>query len=596
MGLVQWKDLMKFSRFFVGFLLVLITLSVPLVAYAQSCDTSCGDPDECSRKIAKCQEEWNAMEKAKAPHVSALNKMEADILAFQNRIKGIEVDLVKKASAIVEAEKELASVLALATRRIAALYRRTQTYNPLLPFLTSTDVGAVLRAFTYQHVVIDEDKKSIAQTAVAIRDLEARKSSLEKERNTLGSLKEDLDRRAISVRKLVGDASAYQTKLSSAIAALSAKQQSFLAAKLSGLNLPSSLGAGPLYCTDDRNLNPGFSPAFAFFTYGIPHRVGMNQYGALGRANDGHDYDKILRAYFNFDDYQDKGNITIKVNNGGGVNQGSVIWSGSLEEYVKRIYEVPASWPAEALKAQAIAARSYALYSTDNGNNSICATQSCQVFKTDPKGGAWEQAVNDTSGKVMVQGGQAIAAWFSSTDGGYTFQNNDVWGGSHRSWTKRTRDVNGDIASFSDLQSKAYDRSSPCFYAAQGYRNEYGKSAWLKSEEVADIANVILLARKDSGTKEHLYQPDKPNPAGTDTWDRDRVKQELKNRGGTPFSSVSSVTVSGVDWGLGRTTGITISGDAGTMTFEGVEFKDFFNLRAPANIQIVGPLFNIEKK
>jgi SpoIID/LytB domain protein len=587
---------MKIFRLFATFFLASVIFLLPTPVFAQSCDTSCGDPDECQRKISKCQEEWNAMEKAKAPHVTALTKMETDIAAFQARIKGIELDLVKKAAAIGIAEAELSDALALASRRIAALYRRTQTYNPLLPFLTSTNVGAVLRAFTYQHVVIDEDKKVIGQTAVSIRDLQARKAELEKERTTLGSLKEDLDRRAASVRKLVGEASAYQSKLSSAIAALSAKQQSFLAAKLSGLNLPSSLGAGPLYCTDDRKLDPGFSPAFAFFTYGIPHRVGMNQYGALGRANNGDDYDKILRAYFHFDEYQDKGSITIKVNNGRGINQGSVIWTGSLEEYVKRIYEVPASWPEHALKAQAIAARSYALYSTDNGKNSICATQDCQVFKTDPKGGAWESAVNGTSGKVMVQGGQVIAAWFSSTDGGYTFQNNDVWGGSHRAWTKRTRDTNGDVNSFADLQAKAYDRESPCFYAAQGFRSQYGKSAWLKSDEVADIVNVILLARKDGGTKEHLYQTDKPNPAGTDTWDKDRVKQELKSRGGSPFGAVSSVSVSGVDWGLGRTTGITITGDAGTVSFEGSEFKDFFNLRAPANIQIVGPLFNSERR
>lgn len=536
------------------------------------------------------------MEKAKAPHVAALNKMESDIMAFQAKIKSIEADLSVKAAALRQAEDELEETLALTMRRIAALYRRTQTYNPLMPFLTSTNVGAVLRAFTYQQIVIDEDKRVIAQTAVSIRDLEERKTTLEKEKGILASLKDDLDKRAVSVRKLVGEASAYQSKLSSAIAALSAKQQSFLAAKLSGLNLPSSLGAGPLYCTDDRNLNPGFSPAFAFFTFGIPHRVGMNQYGAYGRAKNGDSYDSILHAYFNFDEYQDKSGVTIKVNNGNGINAGSVIWTGSLEEYVKRIYEIPASWPAESLKAQAVAARSYAMAVTDNGNSSICATQSCQVFKTDPKGGAWDSAVNDTSGKVMVKGGQIITAWFSSTDGGYTFQNNDVWGGSQRPWTKRMRDTNGDINSFADLQAKAYDRESPCFYAAQGYRNEYGKSAWLKSEEVADIANVIMLAQADGGTREHLYQPDKSNPAGTDTWDRDRVRQELKSRGKTPFSSVSGVSASGVDWGLGRTTGVTVQGDAGSVTFDGSEFKDFFNLRAPANIQIVGPLYNIERK
>jgi hypothetical protein len=143
---------------------------------------------------------------------------------------------------------------------------------------------------------------------------------------------------------------------------------------------------------------------------------------------------------------------------------------------------------------------------------------------------------------------------------------------------------------------KSYDRDSPCFYAAQGYRNEYAKSAWLKSEEVADIVNVILLAKADSGTREFLYQPDKPNPGGKETWGKDKVKSELQNRNITPFTSVSNISATGVDFGLGRTTQLSVTGDGGTTTFDGVEFKDFFNLRAPANIQIVGPLFNVERR
>lgn len=570
----------------VGVVMAIGMLLPTKTLFAQSCDTACSNPDECQLKITKCQEEWSAMEKAKAPHVTALNKMDADITAFQNRIKGIEVDLAKKASTILIAEDELADVLVLVQRRIAALYRRTQTYNPLLPFLTSTNVGAVLRAFTYQHVVIGEDKKVIAQTAVSIRDLQDRKLELEKERTVLSSLKEDLDRRAVSVRKLVGEASAYQSKLSGIIASLSAKQQSFLAAKLSGLNLPTSLGAGPLYCTDDRKLDPGFSPAFAFFTFGIPHRVGLNQYGALGRAQAGQGYQDILKAYFDGISFEKRENVTLKVQGYG---------EKPLEEYLLGIYEMPGSWPIEALKAQVIAARSYALAYTDNGAKEICTTQSCQVYKGGNKGGDWERAVNETAGEVMVNGGQVITAWYASTAGGYTYMSGDV-GWNNRPWTKRLRDANGDVASFSDLQSKAYDRDSPCFYAAQGWRSEYGKSAWLRGEEVADIVNVIQLVKRDGGTKEHLYQTDKSNPAGTDTWDRDRVKQELTNRNVTPFTSVSGVSVSGVDWGIGRTTAIAISGDAGSVTFDGAEFKDFFNLRAPANIQIVGPLYNIERR
>jgi hypothetical protein len=157
------------------------------------------------------------------------------------------------------------------------------------------------------------------------------------------------------------------------------------------------------------------------------------------------------------------------------------------------------------------------------------------------------------------------------------------------------RDTTGDISNFSDLFGRAYDRESPCFYAAQGFRSEYGKSAWLKAEELADIVNTLLLAKKDSSTQNHLSQPDKASPDNEETWNPDRVRQELKNRGGNPFSRINDVSV---DWdkGSGKTSSINFSGDAGSASFDAGEFKNFFNLRAPANIQIVGPLYNVEKK
>jgi len=102
---------------------------------------------------------------------------------------------------------------------------------------------------------------------------------------------------------------------------------------------------------------------------------------------------------------------------------------------------------------------------------------------------------------------------------------------------------------------------------------------------------VLMLAKKDSSTQSHLSQIDKPNPDGTDTWDASRVKTELQSRGGNPIDSISSISVN-ADFGVGKTTNITINGQA----FSANEFVDYFNLRAPANIQIVGPLFNIERK
>lgn len=195
----------------------------------------------------------------------------------------------------------------------------------------------------------------------------------------------------------------------------------------------------------------------------------------------------------------------------------------------------------------------------------------------------------------MVSGGQVVTAWYASTAGGYLFTNNDVWGGSQKPWTKRMRDTTGDISSFEDLLSKSYDKDSPCLYAAQGVRKEYDKSAWLKSEEVADIVNVLLLAKADSGTQTHLSQIDKPNPDGVETWSPEKVKEELQKRGRTPYNSFSGASL---DWdkGIGKVNTITINGDGGSQAFSGDEFRNYFNLRAPANIQIVGPLFNIERK
>ncbi len=526
------------------------------------------------------------MEVAKKPHVDALKKMETDIQAFQDRIKLIEGELVKKAAAIAQGEKELSELLEVAGKRIRQFYIRSSNSNPMFALLSSSSVGTALRSLGYEQAVTNEDKKVITQTALIVRDLEERKKKLESEKATLSTLKTDLDTRAASVRKLVNEATAYQTKLTNTIASLSAKQQSFLAQKLAGLGIPLFAISGGGCSSDLTNgKSPGFSGGFGFFTYGVPNRVGLNQYGAWGRAKAGQDAETILRAYYNFDSI-DTVNAQIRVDGHG---------TFALEDYVKRIYEVPDSWTENdmaALKAQAIAVRSYVMAYTNSGQGSICTTQQCQVFQPNPKGGNWDAAVNATSGKIMRKDGQPVKAFFSSTHGGYAFNTGDLSGWSQTPYTKRMVDANGSIGSFSDLSGRAYDRDSPWFYCDWGARSQYGGTAWLKGEEVADIVNVMILAGQDGSTQKHLVQTDKPNPDGVDTWDADTVRSKI---GSGAFHSVSAISMS-ADFGTGRTTSVSVSGDAGTRSFDGDTFKTYFNLRAPATIQIVGPLFNVERK
>ncbi|MBV8986378.1 MAG: SpoIID/LytB domain-containing protein, partial [Acidimicrobiia bacterium] len=114
---------------------------------------------------------------------------------------------------------------------------------------------------------------------------------------------------------------------------------------------------------------------------------------------------------------------------GGGV---STINELALDDYVGGIAEVPSSWPVEALKAQAIAARSYALNRKAQSPASapyrqagadICNTDSCQVYggvarEQQDAGSNWTAAVKATAGQVVLYNGAPIFAEYSSSNGG----------------------------------------------------------------------------------------------------------------------------------------------------------------------------------
>ncbi len=499
-----------------------------------------------------------------------LNKQLDDIRA---RVVFVETEIVKKEKEVRIGEAVLSYQRDLLNERARSYYKNiNKNAISIINLLTSENLSLSLQHFFYQKTVVDQDRNAITKIVLYIKNLELKKAELVSENSRLAIINIEIDRQT---KVLAGEISTTKQR----VVELTAKQQQLIASRIAGLNLSRSAGSA-IECVDDRKLDPGFGSAFAFYTYGIPHRVGLNQYGAKGRADANQNYEDILKAYYNYEFLQDM-DARIRVD--------GHTPDYSLEDYVKRIYEMPADWNMEALKAQAIAARSFAMAYTNNGAGSICDSQDCQVFQDNEKGGRWNEAVDATRGKVMIASGKPIKAWFASTFGGYAHTSAEVWGGS-TSWTKNFADTSSGVSSFSDLQSNAWDKESKCFYTAQGSRGGYNKSAWLKPSEVTDIANTLLLIKSKPDAGKHLYQIDKPNPDGTDNWDENRVKQEVSN----PFISVSSVSIS-ADFNGGSTSSITISGNR-TETFNGAEWKDRFNLRAPANISIVGPLYSVETR
>lgn len=118
---------------------------------------------------------------------------------------------------------------------------------------------------------------------------------------------------------------------------------------------------------------------------------------------------------------------------GGGL---TLIDEVGFEDYLRGVVpaEVDPAWPAEALKAQAVAARTYA--AGRHGSHAregydICATVHCQVY-----GGAaveaasTNRALDETRGEILTYQGRLISAYYHSASGGYTEDVESVWAGA----------------------------------------------------------------------------------------------------------------------------------------------------------------------
>ena len=119
-----------------------------------------------------------------------------------------------------------------------------------------------------------------------------------------------------------------------------------------------------------------------------------------------------------------------------------------LEEYLMGVVsgEMPASYSLEAVKAQAVAARSYTLYSIQHGgcktnpNADVCTSSSCcQTYNSEKRmHSKWgdqypyyhsviAKAVMDTAGEVMLYNGKVIDAMYHGASGGWTENSENVY-------------------------------------------------------------------------------------------------------------------------------------------------------------------------
>ncbi len=116
--------------------------------------------------------------------------------------------------------------------------------------------------------------------------------------------------------------------------------------------------------------------------------------------------------------------------NGGSLTVVNIL---DLDDYVCGVipYEMSPSWPLEALKAQAVAARTYAMENMGRHRSygfDLCGTVDCQAYLGVWKGAeVCEQAVRETSGECITYDGEYINAVYASSDGGATEDSEKVF-------------------------------------------------------------------------------------------------------------------------------------------------------------------------
>jgi SpoIID/LytB domain protein len=576
-------------------LLLIITLNLlPLAISVQP--ASSDQLDDINQQLNQLSTELNQSVAATQPLQSQMDNEQKQIDNIKAQIVGVQSDISTKKKQINDGYSNLAQKERILTETVRDFYVNSYYDDPLLTFFSQASMSDVTQTLAYQHAQTEQDKSIITNIALTINDLQEEKTQLQQEESWLASTQTSLDADTAKLNKVITGAQAYQAQLSNQIASLTAQQQQLIAQKYASLGIPTTAYTTSGGCSSDISpyKDPGFGGTkFGFFSYGVPNRVGLNQYGAKGRAEAGQSYTDILNAYYaNFQiTTMPTSSTNVTVNGTNDYGETFSNQSMSVEDYLQHIYEMPSAWPAQALEAQAIAARSYVMHAIANGETTVAPNTTFQEVKTELNAQPWIDAVNATAGQVMTSGGTPIEGFFSSTHGGFVHASSDI-GWSSTPYTKTAQDTTTTVNNFSDLQNDAYDKDSPWFYCDWGSRSEDNGTAWLSSSDLSDIVNAVMLSEADGSTTQYLSQVDKNLPG---TWNASQVQQQLRSHNITPYTSISSVSV-GADFGSGTTTTVTVSGDAGSHSFSGTDFKTVFNLRAPANIQIVGPLYNIETR
>lgn len=145
------------------------------------------------------------------------------------------------------------------------------------------------------------------------------------------------------------------------------------------------------------------------------------------------------------------GELELNVTTSGGLE---LLERLGVEEYLKGVLpsEMPALWPVEALKAQAVSARSEVLVNLSTKHSleqfDFCAKEHCRAYRgVNRQKASTNLALVETADQILVQDGEIVETVFSANCGGWTENNDTVWFGPPNAALRGAHDLQKGITS-----------------------------------------------------------------------------------------------------------------------------------------------------
>ena len=210
-----------------------------------------------------------------------------------------------------------------------------------------------------------------------------------------------------------------------------------------------------------------------------------------------------------------------------------------LEAYLRGVVpaEMQASWELEALKAQAVAARTYTVTSLKPYSDyDICATTECQKYRgVEIEHSRSDQAIAETAGQVLTYGGQFARTYYHSDSGGVLASSAEVW--------NRARPY---LVAHTDVEiSSPYRRWEQIIDAG-----EVAASLEERSKGVGEVLALRILSYSESGRVTSL---EVTGSAGSTVLSGTNLTKLLREWGlkSTRFAMAGSLVARGDGWGHG---------------------------------------------